>query len=161
MANEAGSTLRERLSDLERVATDFEKRLQLDKIKIQEVDLEINAETISKMDPIDINIMCMEWCYYSLGIQKEINAINARLSWADSILDRYLCEQSVNYPGYGFNERKSAVLANDSYALKLAEFKDKCKMIVDRNTFLTSKIDFLCKLGQNIAYAKRGEKNEG
>ena len=159
METETGTTLKSRLADLERVAADFEKKLQLDKIKIQEVNLEVNRETLLKMDPVDINIMCMEWAAYSLGVQQQLNIATSRFHWAESILSQYMGEHSQDYKGFSYSERCAYCLASDSYAQSVEEFKRKCKLIVDRNMFLTSKIDFLCKMAQNVAYAKRGERN--
>ncbi len=113
------------------------------------------------MDPIDINIMCMEWAGFSLYTQKELNVAIARSNWVESVLERYLGEQSVNYKGYGFLEKKAAVMSADSYAQKLHDFKQKCKLLVDRNSFINTRLEFLIKMGQNLAYSKRGEKNEG
>jgi hypothetical protein len=159
--SEEGTTLKERLAELERVCEDFEKKLQLNKIKLQEVDLEVSRQNLQAMEPTEINIMCMEWAYYSVGVQHELNIANARLNWAESVLNRYLDERSVDQAGFSFSERRAMVVVYDSYAKRLAEFKEKCKMIVDRNMFITSKIDFLIKMAQNLAYSKRGEKNEG
>ena len=161
METETGPTLKERLDDLEKVVIEFEKKLQLDKIKMVEVDLDVDKETISKMTAVDVNMLCMEWAGFALAVQKELNVATSRFNWADSILNQYLAEQSQNYKGFSYNERCAYVVAADSYAQKVEEFKRKCKMIMDRNWGLTNKIEFMIKMAQGVAYAKRGEKNDG
>jgi len=160
MGEEIGLTLKERLDELEKVVIDYEKKLHLDKIKINEVDLDVKRETMLKMDSIDINAMCAEWAYYSMATQKELNVSTSRYNWAESILDQYLAENSQNYPGYGYKEKCAAVIAADSFARKVEEFKRRCKMVMDRNAYVTSKIDFMIKMAQSVAYLKKGEKNE-
>lgn len=160
MAEETGPTLKERLSELEKVAIDFESKLQLNKIQLPEVDLEIRRETLLKMEAMDIAGYCFDLAAYSLFVQRELNMVTSRFHWAEGVLKRYLAENSQNYKGYMYQERCDYCLASDSYAQKIDDFKTKCKLIMDRNSFLTSKIDFMIKIAQSVGYMKRGEKNE-
>ena len=158
--SEEGLTLREQLDEIEQVATDFEAKLKLDKIRLPEIDLEIRRETLLKMDSTDINGYCFDLAAYSLFVQRELNMVTSRFYWAEGVLKRYLAENSQNYKGFTYSERCDYCLAADSYAQKVDDFKSKCKLIMDRNSFLSSKIDFMVKIAQSVAYSKRGEKND-
>ena len=162
MDEETQRDLKSRLEEVEKVYALYEKDTLKFSVSIREVDLDIHRETLMSMDYRDIQGLCFDWAQYNLALTKEINKHQSRYNWAHSNLERVLEKEAPNdLKGFTFQEKKANVLNGNEYAQKLHKLKEKAKLVIDRLNFIPQKIEFLIKIGTDIAYTKKKyERND-
>ncbi len=147
--------IKRRLEEVESLLDEYDKKLFLNKITIKEIDIETSISNINHMPIEDIHQISLEWGYYALGLQKEINKHKTRKVWTDSNLHKYVIKQSKEQSGYTYEERKDNVINGDEYASSLYDLQTKVTMAIERLSFLVNKIDFLIKIALDIVETKR------
>lgn len=124
--------------------------------------LELNYDTLLKLDSQTCNVYAYELCKYSLFIQKEENYLKGRLIWAEHNLN-------IMYGKYGrtygdkftpYEERKNMVLTTDEFAIALNSMILDVKLRLSNLHMITNKITSLHKILEGLSYGKKAsEKN--
>ena len=149
------TTFAGRIAEIDRFLDEYNQKLHLDKVKVVDCELDLPRDKLFSMSLDQLDGYRWELAQYVLGLQKELNRQTARMHWAEQNLKRYSEKECSNYDGYLWQERLANVLANDSYAAKLDDFRQKCKLIYDETGFLIGRIEFMAKIAGDIAFAKR------
>lgn len=147
--------LKEKLEKVEKLLDSYEEKSLHFNVSPVSIELNLSREEMFKMNYQDIYGWCFDVSRYNLFLSKEINKHYARYNWAESNLNRYQEERANDFKGFTFQERKSEVLNSDEYAKKLFSLKEKAKLVIDRFSFISQKIEVLNKMALEIANVKR------
>lgn len=152
---EENESIPDKLAQVEAILSDYEKRIGLSKLTAKEPNLSITREEIMAMHPEDIDGLRWEYSCYALYLEKELGKHRGRYLWSNTNLTNYTNSVCDDYPGFKWEERQSKVLSDSIYAQKLDKLRLNSKMVLERLSFITNKIQFLSDLAGSIAYSKR------
>lgn len=149
-----------KLAQLEQLLAEYESKLFLNTITLREVDLSITKQEMMAMHSRDLLGLCWDFAQYAMALQRERNKHQSRNNWAHSNLTRILNREALSYSGYGWQEKTSAALADNSYAQKLDQLKEKSRLALDRLEGIAQKVEFLSKLAKDMSYSNRMQEKE-
>lgn len=151
-----------RMGQLEKFLDQYREKFQLNKISVQEVDIQTTVADINKMAPEDIGQKVMEWKLYAMAMQIRINDASCKLQWVEANLNKYLgIEQKKMSHNDGFTakERQWLVLEYDEYAQKLYKLQTDLNIQIKQLEYLPTQVNFLAEVGLKICDNKWRERN--
>jgi hypothetical protein len=140
-------TLKEKLSDVEKLLDEYEKKIGLPALKdCDEIEcLNWTLDDIKNKTSEQLYDQLFVLSSFSLNIQRVINHKTTRANWAASNLRIVFGAEAQSYPIYSYEGQKNAVIANNEYALRLHELVTNSQAVIDRLSYLPAKIDFMVK----------------
>jgi hypothetical protein len=157
MEESTGISLAEQVKEIDAFIEQINNKLHLDKIKLNECNLDISRDDLLSMGVSELNGLRWDFGKYMLGLQKQINNYTAKMNWAESNLKRVTEYHAGEQVGYTWQERVANVRVYNEYAQKLDHFRGRSKLLHDQYWGIINRIEFLCKVIDSISYSKRKE----
>lgn len=112
-----------------------------------------NYSILSKLDPIILMEYSVLLATYSLYLASETNRLEAKMKWCESNIQIIVGKNLDNVVGY-FNEKQSAIRANEPLAKSLEEMKLDAQTKFETFKFIAEKIKFLSITLDNLSRQK-------
>ena len=153
-------TVKDKLDVVERLLDEYERGLHLDQFSIKEVDFDGDIQKIKTSLPEDIYNILLDWSYYVVGLQKQLNKHKSRFTWAKSNLNILLIRESPKYNGFNYTERRDQALGDNSFALALYKLMDQSEIAINRLEKLVERIDYMKVTAQELLKNKKYKNRE-
>ena len=94
---------------------------------------------------------------FAFHLQKEINKEQARVNWADNLINLKAADLAQQYNGYSYEERKKQAISNDDLLRKLEEIRRYAMTRLDRLSYLPARVAKMADSLEQLQYSKRRE----
>ncbi len=159
------TTLKDRLAEVEALLDKFEEEVGLPKYIKNRVTCEyLDILDFKKYTEEELYSIVAKLASFGTHIQRAINRITSRLTFANNNLGVVVAQESDKYGKYAYEERKNSVIANNEYAAKLNSLWLKAQMHLDRLNYLPTRIEYQSKqigILLNNRRRKGYEENKG
>ena len=153
-------TAKEQLKDWDDLLDEYENKLGLPKYNELALDeaelseyLHMNRDMLENLTPSQCGEISYRLSQFAFHIQRSINRENARINWAEETIKEVISGEVNNYKGYGYLEKSTQAIANNTKAHALSRIKKYAKQRSDRLSFLANSVknlsDILISIQRN------------
>jgi hypothetical protein len=150
MSGENESSIDEHLTKINELLVKYDNELGMSNLNGNPDEV----QRILSLDRAEITKMSREACgecafvlsQYSLFVQKEFNRENAVLEWVETNLSNVTGKYMGQYSGATLDERKSSVIAENTYARDLFKIRNRVRLKTTNINFLSNKISFMSQV---------------
>lgn len=151
----------ERLVEVEAILEEYEKSLGIeiafesDKYNF----LNITPSQLRKMSPEECGEVAFVLSQKSMHVQYEINKHSQRINWAKTNIDTMIAGSIDSYGGKftPYENRKMMAIKDNDYTSRLHQIMVKAQQVIDRLSYIPSKIAYMSKTLLELQTTKRSQ----
>lgn len=151
---------KDKVFELEKELDEYEVKLGLPSRFNRTCDhLTMTNDDAERLIPDQANEIACDLSSYAIHIQREINKHTSRISVADANIKRIVAEECNNVRAPSYEERKNIIIATNEVAQEYEKIRLKSQLIIDRLSYLPTRISYLADKLSETANGKRRSKN--